>query len=193
MPEPAGRPAKPCSENNGALLQGKPPRTWRPMVLWTTGILLALGVAWFVTTLAVPFLQVRKVVHGGDPSRLGSPHEPVRKIDIYLKVAKLVPGENYRRTAVENLRFGHEEAVPILIALLADKEMAVRFDAAIALGSIGREAPDGGEAPETVPALVKTLKDPDWHVLQDKNECIREAARKALEKIRTEAGRVPAR
>jgi hypothetical protein len=30
---------KPCSESNGALLQGKPPKTWRPMAVWTAGIL----------------------------------------------------------------------------------------------------------------------------------------------------------
>jgi hypothetical protein len=36
--EPADQPAKPL-------------RTWRPMILWTAAILLALGLAWFVAAV----------------------------------------------------------------------------------------------------------------------------------------------
>jgi len=51
-------------------------RTWQPMVLWTAGILLALGLAWFVGAVAVPFFQVRAVVRefGGRPSNVAAPY-----------------------------------------------------------------------------------------------------------------------
>ena len=32
----------------------KPPRTWRPMALWMAGILLTLGLAWFVWSVLMP-------------------------------------------------------------------------------------------------------------------------------------------
>ncbi len=40
----------------------KPLRTWRPMVFWTAGILLALGLVWFVAAVVVPVWQVRPVL-----------------------------------------------------------------------------------------------------------------------------------
>jgi hypothetical protein len=36
-----------------------PVRTWRPMVLWTAGILLLLGLVWFVGAVVVPVWQIR--------------------------------------------------------------------------------------------------------------------------------------
>jgi hypothetical protein len=53
MPEAAEQPAKPR-------------RTWLPMTLWTAGILLALGLAWFVGAVVVPVWQVRSTVVGFD-------------------------------------------------------------------------------------------------------------------------------
>ena len=50
MPDVAEQPAKPI-------------RTWRPMVLWIAGILLALGLAWFVGAVVVPVYQTHAVVH----------------------------------------------------------------------------------------------------------------------------------
>jgi len=46
MPEPTDQAVKPL-------------RTWRPMVFWSAGILLALGLAWFVAAVVVPVWQVR--------------------------------------------------------------------------------------------------------------------------------------
>ncbi len=37
-------------------------RTWRPTVLWTAGILLALGLAWFIGAVAVPAWRARVAI-----------------------------------------------------------------------------------------------------------------------------------
>lgn len=50
MPEPAERSAKPV-------------RTWRPMILWTAAILLALGLAWFVGAVALPLVKAKIRMH----------------------------------------------------------------------------------------------------------------------------------
>jgi hypothetical protein len=39
-----------------------PLRTWRPMAAWTVGILLALGMAWFVGAVVVPVWQVHSAI-----------------------------------------------------------------------------------------------------------------------------------
>jgi len=40
----------------------RPLRTWGPMALWSAGILLALGLAWFVAAVVVPVWQTRAAV-----------------------------------------------------------------------------------------------------------------------------------
>jgi len=40
----------------------KAPRTWRPMVGWTLGMLVVLGLAWFVGAVVVPVWKTRAVV-----------------------------------------------------------------------------------------------------------------------------------
>jgi hypothetical protein len=57
MPEVTDQPAKPL-------------RTWRPMVLWTAGILLALGSAWFATAVVRSGragAEALKKIRGGEP------------------------------------------------------------------------------------------------------------------------------
>lgn len=49
MTEPSAQPAKPR-------------RTFLPMALWTAGILLVLGLAWFIGAVVVPVWQVRPVL-----------------------------------------------------------------------------------------------------------------------------------
>ncbi|MBN2130871.1 MAG: hypothetical protein JW741_15320, partial [Sedimentisphaerales bacterium] len=39
-----------------------PRRTWVPMTLWASSILLALGLAWFVGAVVVPVWRVRRCV-----------------------------------------------------------------------------------------------------------------------------------
>ena len=146
----------------------RPPRTLRPIILWTVGILLALALAWFVGAVVVPYFQVRAVaakaaplreggvrIYFGDPDpriiRLGGPERAAAKLGFYLRLPGwLAP---HRNGAVSLLgRCGHS-AVPGLIRALKDKDDGVRAEAACALGKIGPEALDA------VPALVAALGD----------------------------------
>jgi hypothetical protein len=76
------------------------PRTWRPMAAWTAGILLALGLAWFVGAVVWPVWQVRFVVNQiaaaaqGQHAKshmplaaydLGEPRQACAKIRLYMR------------------------------------------------------------------------------------------------------------
>jgi hypothetical protein len=87
-----------------------PLRTWRPMAAWTAGILLALGLAWFVGAVVVPVMEVRKVVgeyckqtrwvgkrwppwpaHEENAIKgLGGPDAAVRKLALYIRFPQWV-------------------------------------------------------------------------------------------------------
>ncbi|MFC1806793.1 HEAT repeat domain-containing protein [Candidatus Omnitrophota bacterium] len=99
-----------------------------------------------------------------------------------------------------------DRAVPVLISVLGEKKMTMRYNAAKALGKIGDN--------KAVPALIKLLSDPEWEVrfftveaigdigdvqaakplsnvlLSDSNKEVRLAAVEALDKIdaRSETG-----
>jgi hypothetical protein len=47
----------------------KPPRTWRPMLLWTLAILLVLGLVWFVTGVVVPAVGTNRILRELDSRR----------------------------------------------------------------------------------------------------------------------------
>ena len=116
MPEPTEQAAK--------------PRTWRPMVLWTAGILLALGLAWFVAAVAVPYAQVRAfMVKGDGPSpeqvrRLGGPEKAGRKTVWYLRLPQAIAPRLCERSnewgMVGYLRNLGQHGVPCLIQLVRD-------------------------------------------------------------------------
>ena len=85
----------------------KPLRTWRPMAAWTAGILLALGLAWFVGAVVVPYAQVRSAIrdllehadtyeddhsahehHTEVVQSLGGPEAALRKVRFYLRLPR---------------------------------------------------------------------------------------------------------
>ena len=81
----------------------KPPRIWRPMIMWTAGILVVLGLAWFIGAVAVPYYQVRAVFklraldvdgffYEEGVRVLGGPERALPKIRVYLRFpSKLAP------------------------------------------------------------------------------------------------------
>jgi len=83
---PTDRPAAP------------PLRTWRPMAAWSAGILLVLGLVWFVGAVVVPVWQVHRLaatyemVHEvrTPTNELGDPSEATRKIRLYLRLPSFV-------------------------------------------------------------------------------------------------------
>mgnify|MGYP000889834816 FL=1 len=139
MPEPA----EPAS---------KPPRTWRPMVLWTAGILLALALAWFVGAVAVPLLKTRNCLeeHSGikmGPQRaidmLGGPQEAVRGLAIYYRAPKFLAP--HRTEAIRLLGYCCEEgrqvaALAVLRSALQSEDDDVRNCAAESL--VMRDEPE---------------------------------------------------
>jgi hypothetical protein len=130
----------------------KPPRTWRPMVAWTLGILAALGLAWFVGAVAWPVWQVRGIAKSWEGGRyhpmyagrffsseiaqLGGPASASRKLGIYLRMP--VGSSENRCTAAAILGECGDPALPELRRLLEDRDARVRQTAAEALGTFSR-------------------------------------------------------
>ena len=140
-----------------------PPRTWRPMALWSAGVLLALGLAWFVAAMAVPCHQGREAAKTKDTERLGPPAEAARKLAIYLLVSRLRPRgdeEAIRREAALMLfSMAGDEAFPGLQSAVSDPDEHIRD---LAVQSFGMKYPE--RASETVPLLIGALRDRDSQV-----------------------------
>jgi len=83
-----------------------PPRTWRPMALWSAAIVAALGLAWFVAAVVVPACRTRRLVELystagiGDKvavaedviRELGGPENAVSRLAQYVRLpARLAP------------------------------------------------------------------------------------------------------
>ena len=156
--------------------EAKPPATWRPLILWIAGIVLALALAWFIGAVVIPAYQVHSTIrdlHGtlyrrptseplnADPllKVLGGPERAAWKLSIYLRLPKRLicrtrpPPEDERAIAIELLVACGKPGVGPLIRELKHPEPYIRMLAASALGRIG---PDAREA---VPALIELLAD----------------------------------
>jgi len=141
MPEPADQPAA-----------TRPPRTWRPMALWSAVLVLVLGVAWAVTVVVASVWQVRDVLEhypgeaGGelcpmdlaqvraDIGRLGGGGAAARKIRLYLRMPRALADR--KQVAVLMLpacEVGADTVVPIVTALTRDSQEDVRSSARKAL------------------------------------------------------------
>ena len=128
MPEDGDQPAK-------------PPRTWRPMVGWTLGILAVLGLAWFVGAVAVPVWQVRRVIREPstvgleeDIQRLGGPDRAAPKLGRYLGMPD--PLAERKPRAASLLGFCGRQAVPILVRATSRADREVRLKAFESLGKV---------------------------------------------------------
>jgi hypothetical protein len=163
-----------------------------PMVLWTAGILLVLGLVWLVAAVVVPAYQAHEALSraeiksglrtvGGVPYRqpmdeatmeaLGGPERAAAKLDLYLRLPRVFTDR--RGKAVRFLAGFGKPAIPGLTRALSDPDGNVRLFAAEGLGAMG---PDAASA---IPALEK--------MLQDEDKSLRRAAEEALAKIRGES------
>jgi len=149
-----------------------PVRTWRPMALWTAGILLVLGLVLFVCVAAVPFWQARAAVERcrpydatkaeGEIERLGGPKAAIHKLTVYLRLH----GSWAPRRLVAAAILGQcgTDAVPELLRLLKDRDYYVVQSAVDGLWAI--------KDPDAVPALLPLLKDPDYVVRRAAAKCL---------------------
>ena len=175
-------PVPPSSRLHGQ--EAGPLRTWRPMAAWTGAILLALGLAWFVGAVAVPWWQVRGAARIASESEegflgsagrsvvdnLGGPELAATRLRTYRRLPPWAAP--YRAGTLDLLGCCGKPGVPALIDALGDADRAVRAMAAWHLGRIG---PDAREA---TAALTDRLTDTEADV--------RSAAAEALKKIRGE-------
>lgn len=148
-----------------------PVRTWRPMMLWSGGIVLALGLIWLVGVVVVPYWQARALVHDYSVrsfDRLGPPRDAVRKMRIYLKISRLLPGEEKsRQETCDAVSMFGGESIPVLVEALSDSDQTVRRRAASVLGEccpdwLSRDAATSEnrrDAKQAVSALEKALSD----------------------------------
>jgi hypothetical protein len=181
------------------------------MALWTAGILLCLGLVWFVGVVAVPAWGVRAVLVRASNMReepgeyvianLGGGQAAARRLGLYLRMPGfLVP---HRRLAAGILGQCGYAATPELLQCVVDSDREVRLEAVDALGRM--------RAVCATKPLMRRLGDPDrlirskaaWALgeiglearaaapvlekcLSDENEPVRAAAAEALKKIRGE-------
>jgi HEAT repeat protein len=131
------------------------------MALWTIGILLVLGLAWFIGAVAVPFWQVRTALRRHQSSlreiekeigRLGGPEATARKISIFMHMPPWLVAQE-RMDALFLLYKCGKAGVSVLAAALDSPEAEIRDAAACYLGDLGSDA-----AP-AVPALIRRLGD----------------------------------
>lgn len=185
-------------EQAGESSESRPADTKRwllPMVLWTAGLLLVLGLVWLIAAVGVPAYQAHEAVsHTAEiksglrtldgvpyhpPSlsmdeatmeALGGPERAAAKLDLYLRLPRVFTDR--RGKAVQFLTTCGQPAIPGLTRALSDPDSAVRFYAAEGLGHMGREAA------VAIPALEK--------MLQDEDKSLRHAAETAIQRIRGE-------
>ena len=166
----------------------KPPRTWRPMALWTAGILVVLGLTWSMAAVAVPLWQVHAVVKEVENARggpvtltnrmLNEPRQAARKIRLYLRVVR--PANSSKNAAYMLLLTCNARCIPAALDGLADENPNIRLASVHALDGLKL----GAQADDVVRALQAMTRDSD--------EQVRAAAAKALKKIRDEEPPIPA-
>ena len=129
MTEPATSPSPPL-------------RTWRPMAAWTAGMLLAVGLAWFVGAAVVPFYRAKKCLEDGSAdtlgdlavTQLGGPNEAVRGLVIYYRMPKSVAPRKDNAVWLlgrcADTGRSSDAALATLRAALRDKSAMVRLFAA---------------------------------------------------------------
>jgi HEAT repeat protein len=165
MPEPADQPAKPRSErpstgsgpratsrSDGALLQGKPFRTWRPMAAWTAALLLALGLVWLGAGAYMMYrracrvqeiidssiLNARSPDYDGAVQKLGGQHDALAELRLYMRFPSRVASA--KSTAIHVFACCGKEALPDLIRYMRSPNCSVRNDALRGMNTLGHDA-----------------------------------------------------
>jgi len=145
------------------------------MVLWSAGIVLALGLVWFVGAVVVPTLETHRVVKqfrsrcsGGKGAndekadaailQLGDAETVSRRLGIYLRLPRWTYDEDLRYYAVRLAVSCERPAMKLLGRELRGEDPRERFTAAEGLARIG---PD---AIAFAPALERALCDPEADV-----------------------------
>ena len=152
-------------------------RNLRGAVLWSAGMLVALGLVWFSAAVVVPFWQAKAALnaYATDPAmacwdvgwRLGGPESAVRKLSVYLRMPRSMAP--HRAEAVGILGECGENADSALTSLLSDG--AVQTEAAAALERIRYESTRARVIPATLSAGLmywappRTLLHYDWTVV----------------------------
>ena len=185
----------------------RPPRTWRPMILWTAAILAALGLAWFIGAVAVPVWQVRSVLKKnlisskgqGSSSQLfygrqtavkdlGGEEEGARKMGLYLRLPNWAAPE--KLAVIRTLSHCGAPARPVLIWALSSPDAPMREAAISAIGLNGYLGHARGSPPSAYPfandddetrALVSRAL---TGLLADSDPRVRETAAELLKQIR---------
>jgi len=135
-----------------------PLRTWRPMVLWSLGILLALGLVWFVASVIVPCYQVRRAIGslwGGSGRdavrRLGGREAALAKLRLYRRLPeRMAPAKEYLAHLLVECG---DRAVPDLEVALNSTDPSTARQSHDALYYTPME-PDAGWTREEVVALA---------------------------------------
>ncbi len=147
---------------NAETAAGRPVRTWRPMIFWSAGILLALGLAWFVAAVAVPCWRVRIFVKDEPPNglqnweRLGGERRACERLGRYLCWPDWLAPHKDRAVELLACCDGGPERVT---AVLCDERapLASRLAIAESLGRAWDSDMDKGDAWRHE-ALVKAMK-----------------------------------
>ncbi len=148
------------------------PRTWRPMVLWTAGILLAIGAAWFVGAVAVPVWRADCTMaqyddlkrHASYPWQglrqsiedLGGEDAAARKLGLYLRMPGWAAG--HKVVALEILAHCGKLALPAFRDALGSRDTGVRGAAVFHLPELC--GGDAGLEGAVVPMVAAMAKDP---------------------------------
>jgi len=172
----------------------KPLRTWRPMAAWTAGILLALGLVWFVGAVVAPVWQTDKVLRDPRPhperllvpyerwssselkpyveavNSLGGPETASNRLSVYLRTPRRIAP--HKEKAIFILGLCGPNAVPALRRAIQDTDEGLRCQAIWALSQIGAGAQ---------PAVADLQQ-----ALGDESDRVRSFAAEALKKIRGE-------
>jgi len=171
MPETGEQPAKPV-------------RTWRPMILWSAGIVLAMVLVWFVAAVVVPVWQVHAAVMDTQASSgqnitpmSGEPRQNAAKIRMYIRVTR---PDGSREKAAYMLYIacaassGSRGDFGALLDGLADANPDIRLVSVDLLGKLRSCVGSDGVAMALQAATL------------EKDERVRTAAAEALKKIRGE-------
>jgi hypothetical protein len=174
--EPASQPVPPL-------------RTWRPMILWSAGIVLVLGLAWFVGAVAVQWWQALRTeemlakgdycgmceaYHEPEPliAELGGPKHAAARMKLCLR--SWVTSTEAKQQALALLGSCGRHGIGPLTEALRAKEPIL---SATALRQLLRHV-NFELVKEAAPAMEELLKDGD--------ESVRKAAATVLQKIRGE-------